>query len=224
MTIEVSMTHFIRISVFIASTLLAATNVMAIEEAKYDVIKQEGKFELRDYETHILAETIVEGSLEDAGNIAFKTLFAYISGENRSKENIEMTAPVSQESVVNKIEMTAPVGQQAVGDNWAISFMMPSFYTMATIPEPINPKVILRQVPARKMAAVRYSGTWSEENYQENMEELNRWIAALGVSVLGDPIWARYNAPFSLWFLRRNEVLIPIDLGTWKETQQDTSE
>ena len=193
---------------------------MAIEEAKYEVVKKDHKFEIRDYASHILAETAVAGNLEDAGNEAFNRLFRYISGENRSGDKVAMTAPVSQEPRGEKINMTAPVGQQRVKESWVVSFMMPSSYTLETLPEPEDPKVTLRRVPARRIAAVRYSGFWSEKNYLQHKMELESWIHRMGLIIAGDPIWARYNPPFMPWFLRRNEILIPIDEGTVKEADQ----
>jgi effector-binding domain-containing protein len=202
-----------RITVAVAIIIIGAMDAMAIEEAKYEVVKKDNKFEIRDYAPHILAETVVEGDVEDAGNKAFKRLFRYISGENRSRDKVAMTAPVSQQPRGEKIKMTAPVGQQRVKESWAVSFMMPASYTMETLPEPEDPKVSLRQVPARRMAAVRYSGFWSEKSYLRYKLELESWIHEKGLTIIGDPVWARYNSPFTLWFLRRNEILIPVDTG-----------
>jgi effector-binding domain-containing protein len=184
---------------------------MAIEEATYTVVQKDNKFEIRDYTPHILAETLVEGSLKEAGNKAFRVLFRYISGANRLRKKVAMTAPVSQRSQGEKIEMTAPVGQRPDQEKWAVSFMMPSSYTLKTLPEPEDPNITLHQVPARRMAAVRYSGFWSEKDYLRYKSELESWIQERGFTVMGDPIWARYNSPFTPWFLRRNEILIPID-------------
>ena len=186
---------------------------MAIEEAAYTVVIKDEKFEIRDYAPHILAETFVEGDFEEAGNKAFNVLFGYISGDNRSREKVAMTAPVTQEPKGEKIKMTAPVGQQRVQESWAVSFMMPASYTLETLPEPEDPKVTLRQVPARRIAAVRYSGFWNEKGYLRYKLELESWIREKGHTIVGDPIWARYNAPFTPWFLRRNEILIPVDAG-----------
>jgi hypothetical protein len=122
-----------------------------------------------------------------------------------------MTAPVSQEPKGEKIEMTAPVGQQRVQDRWAVSFMMPASSTLETLPKPEDPEITLRQVPSRRMAAVRYSGFWSEKNYRTYLGKLESWIDQNGLTITGDPVWARYNSPYSLWFLRRNEILIPIE-------------
>lgn len=168
---------------------------MAIEEAVYQVVKKEGPFELRDYAPHIVAETVVDGELEEAGNMAFRRLFGYISGDNKAQ---------------TEIAMTAPVGQQKSGDQWVVSFMMPASYRMETLPIPVDPQVRLRQVPARRMAAVRYSGFWSEKNYQKNQLKLDSWMQKERLQVRGEAIWARYNSPFSLWFLRRNEILVPV--------------
>lgn len=187
---------------------------MAIEEAAYTVVTKDGKFEIRDYPSHILAETAVDGGLEEAGNLAFNRLFRYISGDNRLGGKVAMTAPVSQEPRSEQIKMTAPVGQERLGDKWAVSFMMPASYTLETLPAPTDPLVTLRQVPARRMAAVRYSGVWSKKRYLQYKGELESWIRESGLAVVGDPVWARYNPPFTPWFLRRNEILIPVAGGT----------
>ncbi|PLY01960.1 MAG: heme-binding protein [Desulfuromonas sp.] len=182
---------------------------MSIEEAPFELVKKDDPFEIRDYASYIVAETFVEGDFEDAGSDAFKRLFGYISGDNRARSEIAMTAPVSQASG-EKIAMTAPVGQAKSGDQWVVSFMMPASYTMETLPVPDDPRVTLRQVPARRMAAVRYSGFWSEKNYRKNKLKLEKWIEKEGLEITGSPLWARYNAPFIPWFMRRNEVLFPI--------------
>jgi hypothetical protein len=196
-----------------AAVLAALTPVdaMATEEASYEVLTQDGKFEIRQYASHILAETVVEADLEDAGSQAFNRLFGYKSGENSTSDKVAMTAPVSQQPAGEKIAMTAPVGQQRAGDNWAVSFMMPSEYSLETLPEPNDPLITLRQVPPRTMAAVRYSGFWSEKNYRKYKAELEAWISTQGLVISGDPVWARYNAPFTPWFLRRNEILFPVE-------------
>jgi hypothetical protein len=201
----------ILIAVFL---LVGARNTMATEEAKYTLVKKDNSFEIRDYDAHILAEIIVESDLENAGSKAFNSLFRYISGDNRSRDKVAMTAPVSQQSANQKINMTAPVGQQRSGNKWAVSFMMPASYTLETLPVPDDNKVILRQVPARRIAAVRYSGFWSEKNYLQNKSQLETWIANNKLKIVGDAVWARYDAPFTPWFLRRNEILIPIAKST----------
>ncbi len=208
------MKHSIRMILATVVIIFGAMDAMAIEEAAYKILKKDNNFEIRDYALHILAETIVEGDLEEAGNKAFNRLFRYISGDNRSREKVAMTAPVSQKRKGEEIQMTAPVGQRSVQDKWALSFMMPASYTLETLPEPEDPEVTLRQIPARRMAAVRYSGFWSEKNYLRYKLELESWIHERGLTVVGDPIWARYNPPFTPWFLRRNEILIPVDAST----------
>jgi SOUL heme-binding protein len=190
--------------------LTGAYTAMATEEAPYTVLKSEDMFELREYAPQVLAEIIVEGDLEDAGNKAFRPLFRYISGDNKARSSIAMTAPVSQEQQGVKISMTAPVSQQRVQGKWAVSFMMPASYTMESLPIPDNPSIKLRQVPARRVAAVRYSGFWSEEKYQIHKGKLEKWITDNRFTVNGEPVWARYNPPITPWFMRRNEILIPV--------------
>jgi len=207
---KVIMIRIVCIILSVAVIFIGATNAMAIEEAKYKVVRKDDKFEIRDYAPHVLAETVVEGDIKQAGSMAFNRLFRYISGDNRSQNKVAMTAPVSQEPRGEKIKMTAPVGQRPVQGQWAVSFMMPVSYTLETLPEPEDPKISLRQVPARRMAAVRYTGFWSEKNYQRYKKKLESWIQEEGLTIIGAPVWARYNPPFTLWFLRRNEILIPV--------------
>jgi hypothetical protein len=183
---------------------------MALEEAKYTVILKDESFELRQYEPYLVAETVVDGDFDKAGNEGFRRLFKYISGENQNKRSIAMTAPVSQDAGSEKVAMTAPVSQERTDGRWRVAFVMPSEYTMDTLPQPVDPKVSLRQVPARRMAAITYSGTWSRERYEKHKALLEAFIRQRKWTPLGEPILARYNSPFTLWFLRRNEVLIPV--------------
>ena len=202
---------FISRVVFCAVFLIAFTGEgMAYEEAKYTVIMKEESFELRQYESHIVAETIVEGDFDRVGNEGFRRLFKYISGENQKKQAISMTAPVSQDASSEKIAMTTPVNQEKTGNQWRIAFLMPSAYTMDTLPQPVDPKVLLKQIPARRMAAITYSGTWSKKRYEEKKALLELFIKKQGLKSIGEPVFARYNPPFMPWFMRRNEVLIPV--------------
>ena len=186
------------------------TFALAIEEAKYDVLEKDGTFEIRRYYPHIVAETIVEGEFDDVGNEGFRRLFAYISGENRKKTAISMTAPVSQEKDYEQISMTAPVNQQREAGKWRVTFMMPSEYTLETLPEPLDDRVELREVEGKLVAALKYSGTWSRKRYEQKREELESLIQKRDLRPVGEPVFARYNPPFIPWFLRRNEVLIPV--------------
>ncbi len=185
---------------------------MATEEAEYDVTLQDGDFELRDYAAQIVAEVVVSGSFSRAGNSAFRPLFNYISGDNTTQMEIAMTAPVSQMArgadQSQEIAMTSPVGQRASGDEWVISFMMPAQFNMDTIPTPTNPAVIIREIPAHRMATIRYSGRWSERRYNAHLDELKDWVSAQSLTVTGEPVFARYNGPFTPWFMRRNEILL----------------
>ena len=196
---------------FCCAMFLAITGeVMALEEARYTVIMKEENFELRHYEAHMVAETVVDGDFDKAGNEGFRRLFKYISGENQKKQSISMTAPVSQDAGPEKIAMTAPVSQERTGGQWRIAFVMPSEYTLDTLPQPLDPKVILKQVPARRMAAITYSGSWSRERYERHRALLEAFMQRKKLQPIGEPVLARYNSPFTLWFLRRNEVLVPV--------------
>ena len=207
------MNRTIKIIIAAAIIFIGAMNAMATEEALYKVSKSSGAFEVRDYSSTILAETVVDGDLEGAGSKAFRTLFRYISGNNRPRSTVTVTSPPSKEAQGEKISMTAPVLQQGVQERWVVSFTMPATSTLQTLPAPDDPKITLRQVPARRMAAVRYSGLWSEKSYLQHKRELESWVYKMGFSISGPPEWARYNPPFTPWFLRRNEILLPIATG-----------
>lgn len=196
-----------------ALAVLAVNPAHAVEEAEYTVVREDGEFEIRQYAPAIVAETVVNGDFEEAGSAAFRKLFKYIDGNNRSGGEIAMTAPVSQEQRGEKIAMTSPVSQEADADGWAVAFMMPASFTMETIPQPNDSSVVIRQVSAYRAAAIRYSGTWSEKNYQEHLSKLKGWLQDSGLEPAGQPVWARYNAPFTPWFMRRNEILVPLSEG-----------
>jgi len=193
------------------SSVLVATSATAIEKAKYTILEKEDNFELRQYEAQIVAETYVAGNLEDAGSDGFRRLYAYISGDNTKKQSISMTTPVGQEAGSEKISMTAPVSQEKKDDRWRITFLMPAEYTLEMLPEPVDERVRLAEEPGRLMAAVKYSGTWSEEGYEKNKALLEEYLRKRGLTQVGTAVWARYDPPFMPWFLRRNEVLIPVE-------------
>lgn len=193
--------------------VLTAATAMATEEAGFKLLEKDGSFELRQYAGHVVAETRVEADFEDAGGVAFQRLFRYISGNNVAQQEIAMTAPVTQSGGAprsEKIAMTAPVSQAADGHAFIVAFTLPSTYTLATAPKPRDQTVQLRDVPPQLIACWRYSGRWTVANYRESETLLRQRIKTRGLVVRGDAALARYNPPFTPWFLRRNEVLIPV--------------
>jgi hypothetical protein len=202
--------HVLRAALFAATfAVLTPPAAMAVEEPRFKVIEQDGSFELRDYAPYVVAETRVTAGFEDAGSVAFQRLFQYISGNNVASQKIAMTAPVTQ-AKGEKIAMTAPVSQRAEGEAYVVAFTLPSAYTLASAPRPRDPAVALREVPAQRVAAWRYSGRWTVENYREHEALLRQRLKSRGLNASGPAVLARYNPPFTPWFLRRNEVLIPI--------------
>lgn len=190
---------------------------MAIEEPAYEVVRTFPEFELRRYPPYLVAETEVSGDFDGAGSQAFRILADYIFGNNRSSTKIEMTAPVNQRPAAGdseRIEMTAPVAQRPKsgtdGGIFVISFVMPSRFGLDSLPEPVDPRVQLREEAGGLMAVRRYSGRWTEARYRENEDALLRAVEEAGLQPAGAPVYARYNSPFSLWFMRRNEVMVPV--------------
>lgn len=184
--------------------------VMATEEPKYTLLENVPPFELRAYAPLILAEVKVEGDMDVASSQGFRLIAAYIFGKNRLNEKIPMTTPVGLEEKSTTIAMTAPVGIESNQTISTVSFVMPSQYTLASLPQPLDAKVQLREVPATKKAVISFSGFYNEEKVKEKTAELERWIQSKNLQVLGLPNFARYNPPWTLPFLRRNEVMIEV--------------
>jgi len=205
-----SMYAITTISTLLLMLSTASFTAMAVEKSEYKILDSEESFEIREYPPQIVAEALVEGDFDGAGNQGFRRLFNYISGNNRSGPQIEMTAPVTQMASPEKIAMTAPVGQVKSGDSWRIIFIMPAKYDLPDLPEPVDKRVNLTREPKKTMAAIRYSGTWSTDRYLEKKALLEKFVEERGLEPVGEPVWARYDPPFMPWFLRRNEILIPI--------------
>lgn len=184
---------------------------VGIEKLQYDVVTKDNSIEIREYKPYLVAETRVDADFTEAGNVAFNRLFNYISGANRTSESIAMSAPVEQQQATSeKIAMTAPVTQQTAEGKYAVSFVMPAKYTLQTLPQPTDEAVVIKEVPGYKAAAIRYSGTWSRKRYEDKKAVLEAYMQNNGLTAAGEPIWARYDPPFQPWFLRRNEVIIPV--------------
>ncbi len=189
---------------------------MAIEEPKYTVIQKNDTFEIREYAPFLVAQTEVTGSFDEMGGKAFRILFNYISGENQQRSNIKMTAPVIQENKKvegQKIQMTAPVIQDidATNPNRALySFVMPEEFTLETLPKPLDKRITVKEIPAKRVAVRVFSGSWSKKNFKDNEAVLLNALKAAHIKTKGKTSFARYNSPFSLWFMRRNEVMIEV--------------
>jgi hypothetical protein len=195
---------------------------MAIEEPEYTVIKDYDTFEVREYQPLTIAEVTIKGDQEEASNQGFRLLAGYIFGKNHQRaidgeatisKKIEMTAPVVVTPAADpqKIAMTAPVQVVAGGSgSYRVQFTMPKSYHLENLPVPDDPRVSLKSVPARRVAVRQYSGSWSMTRYEEEKAILDTGIKKAGLRPLGEAEFARYNSPYALWFLRRNEVWIPV--------------
>lgn len=204
----------VTVAVILLQSGCSLVGIRSTDEPNYSLLQKEDRFEVRQYEALVLAETLVDSNFDEAGNIAFKRLFGYISGDNEAASEIAMTAPVmaldENRSSGEKISMTAPVTGQETPRGWRFAFVLPAGYTLATAPVPGNPEVKLTQLPANKVAVVRYSGSWSETAYQRNLQNLQQWMRQNQLEADGLPRVAGYDPPWTLPFLRRNEVMIDI--------------
>jgi DNA gyrase inhibitor GyrI len=183
--------------------------VSNVEQPKYQVVERSGNVEIRDYAPIIVAEVDMPGERRDAIGKGFRTIADYIFGNNKAAQKLPMTAPVTQQGS-EKIVMTAPVTQQGDGSTWRVRFIMPSSYTMETLPKPHNPAVRLKEIAAKRYAVIRFSGMAGEESLKRRTKELNEWVGTNNLTPVSGPVYAFYNPPWTLPFLRRNEVMVEI--------------
>ena len=191
------------------STLVLITLPMpshATEEPEFQIVRSIAGIEVRQYAAYTVAEVVVAGPADEAGNQAFPILAGYIFGKNKGEKRFSMTAPVTQAAVPVKLEMTAPVTQTVAPGGFLVQFVLPKGVTVASAPEPEDARVRLREVPPAQVAVIRYSGFWSDANYQEHLIELQTALRSADLSWTGEPVYSRYNAPFTPWFMRRNEI------------------
>lgn len=189
------------------------------EQQRSDVLQRLPGFEFRRYPAHLVAEVEVSGSFADAGNRAFGVLVAYISGRNSTSGKVAMTAPVIQEEPPSRIAMTAPVVQEPgkTADRHVVGFVMPAGFTLATLPAPDDPRITVREVPEQVAAARGFTGRWTERTYRQHLDALRGAVAQAGLDVVGPARFARFDPPWTPWFLRRNEVVLPV-VGTPRPT------
>ena len=172
-----------------------SVSAQSIESLGYSVVASDGDIEIRKYEPHLLASVRVAGDFEEAGSKAFRPLFKFITGENTSDAKIAMTAPVIQTSDANE---------------WLISFVMPREYDLESLPVPESAVVEVSSQPEIVMAAMEYSGGWSKKRYLKHEALMMQALASGSYKSCGEPRRARHNAPFTPWFLRKNEILVPL--------------
>jgi hypothetical protein len=184
----------------------------ATEEPPYQVVQAlDSGAEVRLYAPYVVAEVTVSGTAQEAGSKAFPILAGYIFGKNQGEKKFDMTAPVTQAAAPVKLEMTAPVTQAAADDGFVVQFVLPRSVSLATAPEPLDGRIRLRELPAQRVAAIRYSGFWTQANYQEHLEKLQATLRSANIEWVGQPVLSRYDPPFKPWFLRRNEIWLSLN-------------
>lgn len=183
---------------------------MAVEEPTFKLVLTDGAFEVRDYPALVVAEVTVSGDQKEAASKGFRILAGYIFGGNKSRKSIEMTAPVTQVPASEKIAMTAPVTQTDVGGSWVVRFTMPKGYSLETLPVPDDPKVNLRTVAPARLAVLKFSGLARADDVAAKTDELQKLAAKNKLRAIGPVSLAQYDPPWTLWFMRRNEVSIPV--------------
>jgi hypothetical protein len=192
--------------------LLATMSVMAhaTEEPAFEVIQELEGAQVRAYASYVVAEVLVDGPADKAGSAAFPILAGYIFGKNKGERKLDMTAPVTQSAAPVKLEMTAPVTQASAKGGYVVQFVLPRGVTLATAPEPLDPRVQLREVSGQRVAVIRYSGFWSQANYDEHLDKLQTILREAKIAWVGEPVLSRYDPPYMPWFMRRNEIWLTV--------------
>jgi len=186
---------------------------MATEEPQYQATLQQGRFEVRDYPALIAAQVKVTGERGEAISAGFRLLANYIFGGNERSQSIAMTAPVVQmPSNDHTITLSSPVTQSEDNNAWLIRFMMPRSYSLDTLPKPNDQRVHLVTLPPSRFAVVRFSGLGKEPSIEQNTAELISYLKDHNLRAVGPPLLARYNPPWTVWFLRRNEIMLPVQV------------
>ena len=185
------------------------------ERQQYRVLETFGDVELREYAAYVSASVVIDGSLEQATSEAFGPLFGYISGVNRTATRLAMTAPVIQQSAGERLSMTAPVIQEASdAGKHTVSFVLPGARPLEEYPQPTDPRVSLRHVPAEVAAALVWSGRWTPRNVARWTAALRQRLEVVGLRAVGEPRWARFDPPTKPPFARHNEIVIPVSPST----------
>ena len=209
-------------TLFLLTAFMMGQSAMAIEEPVFKVTLKADAFEVRQYAPTLIAETLVEGDMDEASNKGFRRIADYIFGNNRAAQSgssakIAMTAPVTVEPQSEKIAMTAPVTMSAATKDmreaklWRVHFVMPSQYTLSSIPQPNNPDVKLKEVPGKLMAVHSYTGFNTLAKVQSKTDELLSWLQQKNFKAIGAPQLSRYDPPWTLPMFRRNEIMVEVE-------------
>lgn len=182
------------------------------EQPNYKILTKVENKEIRQYDSYIIAKTTISGSFKDAQSKGFRILAGYIFGKNKSQQKIAMTSPVVQKSESEKISMTAPV---VISPNenktWTMTFSMPSKFTLESLPLPTDDRVKIEKIEGKLVAALTYSGFWNESINAKKAQELIHWMKDYKeYQISSAPMFAGYNPPWTIPFLRRNEMLIEL--------------
>ncbi|WP_210401667.1 heme-binding protein [Lacimicrobium sp. SS2-24] len=195
-------------------SMLISHHVEALEEPTYELNTEFDGIEIRHYDPFLVARMTVSSDFNNAGQEAHDVLLDYLSGNNSQNQKMRMAVPVNQEPASGeKIAMAVPVmqGQNQRPDQFTVSFVLPSKYTLETIPQPNDPRVTVTEIPGKIMAVKRYSGFWTQENYRDNEQTLLSALKRHQIRPIDQPVYARYNPPWWPWFMRRNEVMVSIE-------------
>lgn len=203
-----------KIITVLTTICLSACSIVGIrnaDEPSYQVLTEEGPIQIRHYPSLVVAQTEVNANYKNASGLAFQRLAGYIFGNNKKQQSITMTAPVIQQQQAEKLAMTAPVMQQKSGAVWVMTFLLPQGYTLSTAPVPLDSAVLIQEIPDKKVATLRYTGSLSEQGIEEKSAELTDWLSQQHYQAISPPRSAAYDPPWTLPFLRRNEVHIDIE-------------
>lgn len=204
---------FLVLAVLIPPAAYSQLARAAVEKPDFKVLRKGNDYEIRRYPACIVARVTVKEDPSEAMSDGFGPLAGFIFGANQPNAKIAMTSPVTMEGKGEKIAMTSPVtmnAEEGGGEEWIVSFIMPSAYTLETLPQPTNDRVVLKELPARTLAVHRFGWTGAHHHMVAHEKTLREKLAEDGIEVTGDAVYARYDPPWTVPLFRRNEVMLPV--------------
>lgn len=195
---------------FLLALATGPTAGLALDEPEFELLRRLGEVELRHYAPYVVAEVSVPGPQDKAGSRAFPILAGYVFGNNLDGRMLAMAAPVTQLPQSRPLATAVSTRQSAMDEVHVVQFVLPKGMTVASAPVPTDARVRLRQLPARRLAVIRFSGAWTAANYDEHLSRLLATLHEANLTWAGEPAYSRYNPPLTPWFLRRNEIWLEL--------------
>ena len=198
------------LKLFLVAILFVSSASFAAEQPVYKVVQKADSYEVRAYEPFVVVEVVLSGPEDETIERGFSLLAGYVYGQNAADKKFDLTAPVMQTPLLGVSQGSDPAILSEDRSEWLVQLMLPKAYPLSELPEPLDPRVKLKQLQSRKFAVIRYSGSWLKSNYDEHLDILKQAISQAGLVAQGQPVFARYDPVYTLWHFRTNEMWVKV--------------